>query len=157
MLPYDSNEFIDNVKSEEVLLAYISIPCATLSLILSLIIIAAIIRASFYPDILDTIWKPKTIFEGLSLFNTVIGTVFSAYGFIFLYNRVYSPITGPIAHQIIGYGFVFHRFLLVGGDLFPSLDRCAAIMYPMKYFFSATPRMALGKQNYLIIQVYVIH
>ena len=145
MLSYDANEFLYRVKSEEVLLACISIPCAILSLILTLLIGVTLYKASFHPDILETIWKPRTIFEGLSLLNTAIGTIFSIYGFIYLYHRIYSPIDNQMVHQIIGYTFVFHRFLLIGGDLFPSLDRCAAILYPIKYHCSATPHIAFGK------------
>ena len=127
--------------------ACISAPIATISLFTTLLIFVALFKESTkdLPDDLIVIWKPRVIFEGLSLFNTTIGTFLSIYGFLFLYHRNIEPFD-PATLQIISYFFIFHRFLLIGGDLFPSLDRCAAILFPIKYFFIASPaKVAFGK------------
>ena len=110
----------------------------------TLLIFVALFKEST-KDHPDSIWKPRIIFEGLSLFNTTIGTGISAYGFFFLYHRNVGPVDNTITVQIMSYLFIFHRFLLIGGDLFPSMDRCLAILYPMKYYCLASPKIAFGK------------
>ena len=34
--------------------------------------------------------------------------------------------------------FLLHRYLLMLGDLLPSLDRCAAVLFPLRYAVGAT-------------------
>ena len=169
MLNASNNDFLQTVYFEEYVLgkyidnlciytkvffttilkisACISAPIATISLFTTLLIFVALFKESTkdLPDDLIVIWKPRIIFEGLSLFNTTIGTFLSIYGFLFLYHRNIEPFD-PATLQVISYFFIFHRFLLIGGDLFPSLDRCAAILFPIKYFFIASPaKVAFGK------------
>ena len=115
----------------------------------TLLIFVALFKEST-KDHPDSIWKPRIIFEGLSLFNTTIGTGISAYGFFFLYHRNFGgPVnsTSITTVQIMSYFFIFHRFLLIGGDLFPSMDRCLAILYPMKYYCLASPKIAFGNSR----------
>jgi len=92
---------------------------------------------------LVTLWKPRTIFEGLSLINTLLGIVFGIYGFVYVYHRHVRPFE-PSTLQWLTYAFVFHRFLLIGGDLFPSLDRCVAILFPLKYYMVSSPCCAFA-------------
>ena len=83
---------------------------------------------------------------GLSLINTLLGIVFGNYGFVFVYHRQVRSLD-PSTLQWLAYAFIFHRFLLIGGDLFPSLDRCVAILFPLKYYMVASPCCAFGKSS----------
>ena len=124
-------------------------------MVATLLIFVALFKEST-KDHPDSIWKPRIIFEGLSLFNTTIGTGISAYGFFFLYHRNFGGHidSASITVQIMSYLFIFHRFLLIGGDLFPSMDRCLAILYPMKYYCLASPKKAFGNFR---VQSYILH
>ena len=42
------------------------------------------------------------------------------------------------------YVFIFHRFLMMGGDLLPSLDRAVALLFPLKFHCYGTPTIASG-------------
>ena len=157
-------EILESIAYQDCILSYISIPCATLSLVAILLIFATLIKSSFNQDSLVTLWKPRTIFEGklihpfihtlsrynfdiltlgLSLINTLLGIVFGIYGFVYVYHRHVRPFE-PSTLQWLTYAFVFHRFLLIGGDLFPSLDRCVAILFPLKYYMVSSPCCAFG-------------
>lgn len=131
---------LSEVASEEAILALIIIPVGCLGSLLTFIIFAAIIKAS-YQDNLETIWKSRTLFEAFSLLSSIVGFIFGVYGLVFLRNRVYLLESQDFYLNF----FIFHRFLLIGSDLFPSLDRCIAVLYPLRYYTRATPKTAFGK------------
>ena len=108
-----------------------------------LFIFAAIIKASCQDTLSDNVWKPRTIFEAFSVVSTIIGMLVGNYGIFFTYPRIYDIDFHP--NTLLTYAFIFQRFLLIGTDLLPSMDRCMAVLYPLKYMTSATPCMAIGK------------
>lgn len=87
--------------------------------------------------------KPRHICQVLSLVNSMVGVFFGIYGFFFLYERL-AEEGGNLSIKWF-YLFIMHRYLLLLGDLMPSLDRCLAVVQPLKYYTHATPSMAVGK------------
>ncbi|TRY61210.1 hypothetical protein TCAL_03686 [Tigriopus californicus] len=87
-----------------------------------------------------SLWKPRHIFQALSLFNSLIGIFFGIYGFVFLMERL--GYLEPM-HTGFFYFFIFHRYLLLSGDMIPSVDRCLAVVWPLKYYTHATTSLAL--------------
>ena len=135
--------FLATIASQEVPLAYTSWALSGLGFILCLFIFTAIIKAAFQDTVSDNVWKARTIFEAFSVVSTVIGMLVGNYGIFFTYPRIYDTDFHP--NEILTYAFIFQRFLLIGTDLFPSLDRCMAVLYPLKYMTSATPCKAIGE------------
>ena len=139
---------LTQVASEEAILASAIIPIGTLGTLLTLLIFAAIVKAYFDDDVV-TIWKSRTIFEGFSLLSSILGFVFGIYGVVFVLQRVNleaDTMDLPTKEVLVAL-FVWHRFLLMGSDLFPSMDRCMAVLYPLKYYARASPKLAFGNSN----------
>ena len=131
-------ESLTHAETQEWCFLLASLPTYILGTVGTLGLIWAIIRR-------PRLWKPRHIFQALSLFNSLVGIFFGIYGFIFLAKRVgiISLPEGSVPN--IFYFFIFHRYLLLSGDLIPSIDRCLAVVYPLKYYTHATVSMALGK------------
>ena len=138
--------FLEAIALQEIPLAYSSWALSGLGLILCLVIFAAIIKASFEDTLSDNVWKPRTIFEAFSVVSSILGMCVGNYGIFFTYPRIYDIAFHP--NTVLTYAFIFQRFLLIGTDVLPSMDRCMAVLYPLKYMTSATPRMAIGKYFY---------
>jgi len=57
----------------------------------------------------------------MCLINSLIGSLIGIYGTFFTAQRaglMFSPDPDWF------YGFIFHRYMLLFGDILPSLDRC---------------------------------
>ena len=68
-------DFLESIANEDCVLAYISIPCATLSLLTIILIFVALAKSSFNQDSIITIWKPRTVFEGRRNLNILNKTI----------------------------------------------------------------------------------
>ena len=149
MLPLHEN--LTEVASAEATLAYISLPNGILCLLTCLIVFGVVIKSAFdaEDDLDHTIWKPRIVFVIFSLISTMFGVFFGVYGGLFTYQRIHH--TFDYGDRVIFlYLFICHRLLTMGGDLFPSLDRCAAILSPLKYYTQATPCAAFSKFKVLM-------
>ena len=135
--------FLETVALQEVPLAYTSWALSLLGLVICILIFVVVIKAAFEDKLSDNVWKPRTLFEVFSIISTVIGMLVGNYGIFFTYPRIYDKDFHPNTYLV--YAYIFQRFLLIGADLFPSMDRCMAVLYPLKYMTQATPRMAFGK------------
>ena len=137
--------FLEIVASQEVPLAYTSWALSLCGLVSCLLILTVLIKAAFEDRITDNVWKPRTLFEAFSIISTMIGMLVGNYGIFFTYPRIHDVDFRPNA--FLAYAYIFQRFLLIGTDLFPSMDRCMAVLYPLKYMTQATPCMAIGKNS----------
>ena len=90
-----------------------------------------------------------------SLLANLFGTVFGGYGILFMAQRVFFSSNSmgehsseydeiPLSSRSWLYAFIFHRFLMMGGDLLPSLERAAALLFPLKFYTDGTPTVAGG-------------
>ncbi len=69
----------------------------------------------------------------MGLLNTLVGVFIGIYGLAFLlYRAGYLDIRSDQQMTWMLYLFIFHRYLLMMGDALPSLDRCAAILFPLR-------------------------
>ena len=136
--------FLETVASQEVPLAYTSWALSLLGLVVCILILTVIIKAAFEDKITDNVWKPRTLFEAFSIISTMIGMLVGNYGIFFTYPRIHDMDFRP--NEFLAYAYIFQRFLLIGTDLFPSMDRCLAVLYPLRYMTQATPCMAIGKK-----------
>ena len=136
--------FVETVASQEVPLAYTSWALSLLGLVVCILILTVIIKAAFEDKITDNVWKPRTLFEAFSIISTMIGMLVGNYGIFFTYPRIHDMDFRP--NEFLAYAYIFQRFLLIGTDLFPSMDRCLAVLYPLRYMTQATPCMAIGKK-----------
>ena len=86
------------------------------------------------------------------MFANLFGAIFGGYGILFMVQRVFfttqdidSGNNGlPLSSISWLYVFIFHRFLMMGGDLLPSLERAAALLFPLKFYTDGTPTVAGG-------------
>ena len=125
-------------EEQELILFFISLPFGAMGLVGCGLMFSTIAKSKDF-------WKPRTIFEAFSVLNSFIGMFLGVYGLLFT-----LPRSGIVTHDILDqsnliYLFLFHRFLLLGGDLFTSLDRCIAVVLPLKYHTNASPGLAAGK------------
>ena len=128
------------ILEQEYVLFLSSLPSYTLCLLGTITLISLIaIKASLRS-------KPRHVFQAFSLLNSLVGLFFGVYGVIFLADRL--ALVGRDLESEFFYLFVFHRYLLLLGDMLPSLDRCLAVCYPLMYFKHATARGALGKMKW---------
>ena len=87
----------------------------------------------------------------------MFGVIFGGYGLFFLVDRVFysdfassdptSASTKPTpadASTAWIYVFIFHRLLMIGGDVLPSLDRATALLFPIKFYCHCSPGIAGG-------------
>ena len=88
-----------------------------------------------------------------SLFANLFGIIFGGYGVLFMVQRSFFSslkeisLEGqdlPLSSISWLYVFIFHRFLMMGGDLLPSLDRAVALLFPLKFHCYGTPTIASG-------------
>ena len=98
---------------------------------------------------------PSLICFYFSLFANLFGIIFGGYGVLFMVQRSFisrssfeedSPEEQNLPLSSISwlYVFIFHRFLMMGGDLLPSLDRAVALLFPLKFHCYGTPTIATG-------------
>jgi len=86
------------------------------------------------------------------LIANLFGAIFGGYGILFMVQRVFFSTQDinsgnnrlPLSSISWLYVFIFHRFLMMGGDLLPSLDRAAALLFPLKFHCYGTPTVAAG-------------
>ena len=87
----------------------------------------------------------------------MFGVIFGGYGLFFLVDRVFytnvassDPTSTPIVSTPLDsstawiYVFIFHRLLMIGGDVLPSLDRATALLFPIKFYCHCSPGIAGG-------------
>ena len=90
-----------------------------------------------------------------SLLANLFGTVFGGYGILFMAQRVFFSSSSKGVNSFLDnemplssiswlYVFIFHRFLMMGGDLLPSLERAFALLFPLKFYTDITPTVAGG-------------
>jgi len=75
--------------------------------------------------------------------SSIFGFLFGIYGIIWLDQRIELGFITLDMRKYVTYFFIFHRFLLIGSDLLPSLDRCMAVVYPLKYHTRMSTKKAL--------------
>ena len=86
----------------------------------------------------------------------LFGITFGGYGLFFLVERIFfsynsepelNSVNEEVRHPssiLWLYVFIFHRILTMGGDLLPSLDRAAALLFPLKFHCFNTPCISAG-------------
>ena len=135
---------LTDVASSEAVLASIVIPLGSLNTLINLFIIASVIK--IYLNDHDKL-EARILFEVFSLFSSNVGLLFGVYGIFYLDQRI--PLGFITNHTYITYAFIFHRFLLIGSDLLPSMDRCIAVIYPLKYYTRMSLKTAFSKYKFL--------
>ena len=143
---------LTDVASSEAVLASIVIPLGSLNTLINLFIIASVIK--IYLNDHDKL-EARILFEVFSLFSSNVGLLFGVYGIFYLDQRI--PLGFITNHTYITYAFIFHRFLLIGSDLLPSVDRCIAVIYPLKYYTRMSLKTAFSKYKFLIYTMSSFH
>ena len=78
----------------------------------------------------------------------MVGAFFGAYGVVpntykmLLMSGYCGP--GDVGDWYL-YGFVFLRALMMGGDTLCSIERCCALLFPLRFHTSWTCTTAIGK------------
>ncbi len=139
------SDLVREVAEDEAIMAAASIPTITMGFVGCILVFAAIAKSAITKK--DELWKPRNIFEAFSLVNSVIGMFLGVYGCLFTIPRsgFVDARSWNLDQNLMLHLFLFHRYLLLGGDLFTSLDRCLAVLYPLKYYMLATAQVAIGK------------
>ena len=93
------------------------------------------------------------------LFCSVVGAFFGAYGIVpnfhkwWLMGRPAAAEEAALAdagshhNKWYLYGFVFLRIIMMGGDTFCSMERCCALLFPLKFHTSWSCPAAIGKST----------
>ena len=120
---------LTDVASSEAILAAIAIPIGSLNTLITLFIVVGIVRFSIKGTL-----ESRILFEVQSMISSNLGFLIGPYGIFYLDQRINLGLHTNHAGKYIMYLFIFQRFFNIGSDLLPSLDRCAAVMYPIKYY-----------------------
>ena len=97
----------------------------------------------------------------------IFGVIFGGYGLFFLVDRVFysdfassdptstsTKSTPAEASTAWIYVFIFHRLLMIGGDVLPSLDRATALLFPIKFYCHCSPGIAGGNVSHLTASIF---
>ena len=98
------------------------------------------------------------------MFCSVVGAFFGAYGIVPNFHKWWlmnEPAAAAAEHLSAEeaalatagshhnkwylYGFVFLRIIMMGGDTFCSMERCCALLFPLKFHTSWSCPAAIGK------------
>ena len=86
------------------------------------------------------------------MFCSVVGAFFGAYGIVPNFHKVWlmnqphhEEESSQGWYQWYLYGFVFLRIIMMGGDTFCSIERCCALLFPLKFHTSWSCSAAIGE------------
>ena len=133
-----------DVFEQERILSYISIPIGSFGTLISSIILIGVLQSAFRDDGVPM----RVVLESFGFISSIFGFLFGIYGLVFLDQRAEWSngwIRQENFKEFWAMMFIFHRFFLIGIDLFPSIDRCGAVMLPMRYYTRASQKNGLCK------------
>ena len=134
---------LTDVASSEAILASIAIPLGSLNVLITLFIVFGIIKFSINGTL-----ESRILFEIQSMLSSSLGFLIGPYGIFYLDQRVNLGLHTNNVGKYIVYLFIFQRFFLIGSDLLPSIDRSAAVIYPLKYYTRMSNKAAFREYSF---------